>query len=78
MINQIQKNYKDGGKQIQEAIQDNKSLVELDLRLTETGQESEFIINQVLKKNFENDRSIRIEAKNNLNNLLRRTYSHIF
>ena len=47
---------KDGGKQIQDAMQENTSLIELDLRLTECGQESEFIINQILKKNFEADR----------------------
>jgi hypothetical protein len=68
----------DGGKQIQEAIQENKSLIELDLRLTECGQESEYIINQVLKKNHGLDRTIRIEEQNKLSKHLNRTYSHIF
>ena len=68
----------DGGKQIQDAIQENKSIIELDLRLTECGQESEYIINQVLKKNHEYDRTIRIEEHNKLSKHLNRTFSHIF
>ncbi len=69
---------KDGGKQIQDAMQENTSLIELDLRLTECGQESEFIINQILKKNFEADRIQRIENENNLYKSFNRTFSHIF
>ncbi len=69
---------KDGGKQIQEAMQENHHIIELDLRLTEVGQESEFIINQVLKKNYEHDRNFRIENENRLYKTLNRTFSHIF
>ena len=69
---------KDGGKQIQEAMQENNTLIELDLRLTECGQESEFTINQILKKNFEEDRYNRIEVENKLYKSFNRTYSHIF
>jgi len=68
----------DGGKQIQEAMQDNTTLIELDLRLTECGQESEFTINQILKNNYEEDRSNRIENENKLYKSFNRTYSHIF
>jgi hypothetical protein len=59
-------------------MQENKTLVEIDLRLTECGQESEYIINQVLKKNQDIDRSIRIEEKNNAYKAMNRTFSHIF
>jgi hypothetical protein len=34
-------------------MQENETLVELDLRLTEAGQDSEFIINQILKRNYQ-------------------------
>jgi hypothetical protein len=62
-------------------MKENTSLIELDLRLTECGQESEFIINQILKKNYEADREERIKFQNNFNNnkiTLERSYSHIF
>ncbi|CAK8692429.1 dynein regulatory complex subunit 5-like [Clavelina lepadiformis] len=48
----------DGGKQLQEGIESNKTVVELDLRLTEAGQESEYCINQVLRDNQEHAREI--------------------
>ena len=70
--------FKDGGKQIQEAMQENKTLLQIDLRLTECGQESEYIINQILKKNQEMDRTIRIEEKNVAYKRMQRTFSHIF
>lgn len=41
----------DGGKSIQDAMKDNNTLIELDLRLTDCGQESEYVINQILKTN---------------------------
>lgn len=59
-------------------MQENTTLIELDLRLTECGQEAEFIINQILKKNYEQDRNDRIEAENKLYKSFNRTYSHIF
>ena len=59
-------------------MQENTSLIELDLRLTDCGQESEFIINQILKRNFEEDRIQRIENENNLYKSFNRTFSHIF
>ena len=59
-------------------MQDNKHLIELDLRLTECGQESEYIINQILKKNYEEDRNIRIDQENFLFKSHNRTFSHIF
>ena len=59
-------------------MQENRTLLEIDLRLTECGQESEYIINQILKKNQDIDRSIRIEDKNQVYRRMQRTYSHIF
>ncbi|XP_072266130.1 dynein regulatory complex subunit 5 [Pyxicephalus adspersus] len=41
----------DGGKQLLEGMSENKTLLEFDLRLTDVGQESEFFINQVLRRN---------------------------
>ncbi|KAM4693638.1 dynein regulatory complex subunit 5 [Discoglossus pictus] len=49
----------DGGKQLLEGMSENKTLVEFDLRLTEVGQESEFLINQILKSTQER---VRVEA----------------
>lgn len=69
---------KDGGKNIQEAMQENRTLLELDLRLTDAGQDSEFIINKILKKNVENDRTSRIDNENRLYKSFNRTFSHIF
>ena len=48
----------DGGKQLQEGMESNTVVVELDLRLTEAGQESEYCINQVLKSNQERARKL--------------------
>ena len=59
-------------------MQENHNIIEIDLRLTEVGQESEFIINQILKKNYEHDRSNRIENENRLYKSFNRTFSHIF
>jgi phospholipid N-methyltransferase len=59
-------------------MKENQSLIEVDLRLTECGQESEFIINQILKQNQDLDRVRRIEEKNQIYKSLNRTYSHIF
>ncbi|KAJ1147812.1 hypothetical protein NDU88_000667 [Pleurodeles waltl] len=46
----------DGGKQLMEGMSDNKTVTEFDLRLTEVGQESEFVINQILRVNEEGAR----------------------
>ena len=59
-------------------MQENHTIIEIDLRLTEVGQESEFIINQILKKNYENDRNVRIDKENQLYKSFDRTFSHIF
>ncbi len=59
-------------------MQENTTLIELDLRLTECGQESEFTINQILKNNNEHDRNERIEVENKMYKSFNRTYSHIF
>ena len=42
-----------GGKLIQEGMEDNKTLVTFDLRLTEISQESEYCINQIIKNNLD-------------------------
>ncbi len=40
-----------GGKLLQEGMEENKSLLTFDLRLTEVSQESEYCINKVVKDN---------------------------
>ncbi|XP_002734814.1 dynein regulatory complex subunit 5-like [Saccoglossus kowalevskii] len=50
----------DGGKQLQEGMEENSTVIEMDLRLTESGQESEYCINQILKKNQERERELRL------------------
>jgi hypothetical protein len=47
----------DGGRQLQEGMEQNETVTEMDLRLTECGQESEFCINQVLMRNRERRRA---------------------
>lgn len=42
-----------GGKLLQEGMEDNKTLLHLDLRLTGISQESEYCINQILKNNVD-------------------------
>jgi len=51
----------DGGKQLQEGMEDNTTIIQMDLRLTECGQESEYCINQILHRNQETDRELRIK-----------------
>ncbi|XP_072163014.1 dynein regulatory complex subunit 5-like [Diadema setosum] len=53
----------DGGKQVQEGMEENPMVRELDLRLTEVGQESEYCINQILKKNQESHRTQQLKEK---------------
>ncbi|CAF0840849.1 unnamed protein product [Rotaria sp. Silwood1] len=67
----------DIGKSLQEGLQDNSTLLYFDLRMTECGQESEYIINQKLKANREQDRLRRIQEKNS-HDTKARTYSHLF
>ena len=43
--------YQEGGKTLQEGMEDNSTLTHMDLRLTGIGQECEYSINQYLKKN---------------------------
>ena len=43
----------DGGKSLQEGMEENATIRFMDLRLTEVGQESEYCINQLLKRNRE-------------------------
>ena len=40
-----------GGRALQEGMEENKTLLELDLRLTDISQENEYYINQVIKNN---------------------------
>ena len=42
-----------GGKLLQEGMEDNKTLVFFDLRLTGISQESEYCINQMIKVNLD-------------------------
>ena len=43
----------DGGKSLQEGMGENSTIRAMDLRLTEVGQENEYCINQLLKRNRE-------------------------
>jgi len=43
----------DGGKQIEEGMECNNSMINLDLRLTDCGQESEYVIHRKIKMNKE-------------------------
>ena len=45
----------DGGKSLQEGMEENTTLGHIDLRLTEVGQDSEYWINQVIKRNMTQD-----------------------
>ena len=42
---------KDGGKSLQEGMEENSTLTHMDLRLTEVGQECEYCINQLIRGN---------------------------
>ena len=48
----------DGGKQLQEGMEENSSITHMDLRLTDCGQESEYCINQILTTNREKQREM--------------------
>ena len=45
--------FQDGGKSLQEGMEENTTIRAMDLRLTEVGQENEYCINQLLKRNRE-------------------------
>ena len=45
-----------GGKYLQEGIEENTTLTVFDLRLSEIGQESEYVINKTVKDNLDRDR----------------------
>jgi len=46
----------EGGRQLQEAIEQNKTITHMDLRLSECGHEVEYCVNQVLNKNRDRQR----------------------
>ncbi len=48
--------FQDGGKQLQEGMEENSTITHMDLRLTDCGQESEYCINQILSRNREKER----------------------
>ena len=45
----------DGGKSLQEGLEENSTLTQMDLRLTEVGQECEYCINQLIKANMNHE-----------------------
>ena len=55
--------FQDGGKQLQEGMEENNTITSMDLRLTECGQESEYCINQILHRNQEAARDAAIKEK---------------
>jgi hypothetical protein len=48
---------KDGGKSLLEGMEENETIRVMDLRLTDVGQENEYCINQLLKRNNEHDKT---------------------
>ena len=56
--------FQDGGKQLQEGMEENTSITHMDLRLTECGQESEYCINQILSRNREKEREATLNGDN--------------
>lgn len=46
-----------GGKLMQEGMEDNKTLLYFDLRLTGISQESEYCINQMIKTNLDTSKA---------------------
>ena len=55
--------FQDGGKQLQEGMEENNTITNMDLRLTECGQESEYCINQILHRNQEAARDAALKEK---------------
>ncbi|GCC40581.1 hypothetical protein chiPu_0024808, partial [Chiloscyllium punctatum] len=47
----------EAGRQLQEGMSMNKTVMEFDLRLTDIGQENEYAINQILHNNRERVRN---------------------
>ena len=56
--------FQDGGKQLQEGMEENEMITHMDLRLTECGQESEYCINQILSHNRDKDRQRHLSEAN--------------
>ena len=54
---------KDGGKQLQQNMEENKTITHIDLRLTECGTEAEYCIYQILHKNRERERELNIRKQ---------------
>ncbi|XP_013405345.1 T-complex-associated testis-expressed protein 1 [Lingula anatina] len=57
----------DGGKQLQEGMEENNTITHMDLRFTQCGQESEFIINQILAKSQDRERESKEKNMNEVN-----------
>lgn len=51
----------DGGKQLLDGLVANKTLTEFDLRLTEVGQETEYLIHQIVWANWEAARLVSLQ-----------------
>lgn len=49
--------FQSGGKCLQEGMDDNDTLTKFDLRLSEIGQESEYVINKKVKENLDRDQN---------------------
>lgn len=54
----------DGGKQLQEGMDENQTVIQMDLRLTECGQESQYCINQILSRNQDRARNLKLNQQN--------------
>ena len=68
----------DGGKQIQEGMEDNTTITHMDLRLTESGQEAEYCINQTLSRNQERERESQTTEQPSLSTKIQPQAAHRF
>ena len=57
LVNDVLLIIQSGGKYLQEGMEDNSVLTVFDLRLTEIGQESEYVINKTVKDNLDRDQN---------------------
>lgn len=68
----------DGGKQLQEGMEENSTITAMDLRLTECGQESEYCINQRLHSNKERERENSLKDNKILEKKIKPQAAHRF
>ena len=55
--------FQDGGKQLQQNMEENRTITHIDLRLTDCGTEAEYCIYQILHQNREKEREQTLKKK---------------